>query len=302
MDFDALDGVNWSAQAARAGFPILVHYVRSGRRGITYGEWDAEIVARKLGKHVFLPQYGRPAGLIGDACAQYARHHGIAVPPINLMVINKRNGLPGHGANQYIQQFCRNTLGKRIDADRLSGVKKRAIIDQAQDEILGFRGWEEVLRSYALAEHPAPGSLPTNIGGKRRHPDPDGWHRGPESAQHKALKQRVIDDPSIVGLKKHAKGKSECRLWSGDRLDVYFTDADVAVEVKTSEAGFDELHRGIFQCVKYRAILRAQKIYNRRIPQGDCVLAIGGTLPAGLRETAALFGIAVFENLSRSRR
>lgn len=60
------------------------------------------------------------------------------------------------------------------------------------------------------------------------------------------------------------------------------------------------MHRGIFQCVKYRAVLRAQKIYDRLIPEG--VLAIGGTLPAGLRETAALFGIAVFENLSRSRR
>ncbi|MBY5836860.1 hypothetical protein J3P71_06205 [Rhizobium leguminosarum] len=297
MLFAKLDGDSWSARAARAGFPILVEYVREGNRNITYGQWDAEIVKRGLGKHVFLTQYGRPAGMIGDACAQYAENAGIAVPPINLMVVNKSNNLPGHGANYYIQQFCRTKIGREVDADKLTAGQKRTIIDQAQDEILAFRDWEKVLKAYGLTQSEAGKVIASGNKKKRRHPDPEGWHRGPESEAHKALKQRIIDNPRLVGLKRNAEGELERRLWSGDRLDVYFAEADLAVEVKAVEAGFDELHRGIFQCVKYKAVLRAQKIHDRQVPAGDSVLAIGGHLPSALREVAALFDVTVFENL-----
>ncbi|PYE93007.1 hypothetical protein C8J35_1164 [Rhizobium sp. PP-F2F-G38] len=84
-------------------------------------------------------------------------------------------------------------------------------------------------------------------------------------------------------------------FWLGDRLEVYFADLDLAVEINTRGAGSYELYRGIFQYVKYKAVLRAQKIHDRELPQGECVLAIGGRLPRRLCEVAALFGVRVFE-------
>jgi hypothetical protein len=68
----------------------------------------------------------------------------------------------------------------------------------------------------------------------------------------------LADHPEAVGaFGKFKEGKIECRLASGDRLDVLFTNdkTRLAAEVKTSDAPSDEVQRGVFQCVKYRAIL-----------------------------------------------
>ncbi|MDQ1109307.1 hypothetical protein QE424_002466 [Stenotrophomonas rhizophila] len=46
----------------------------------------------------------------------------------------------------------------------------------------------------------------------------------------------------------------------------------LAVEVKTSTCSEDDLMRGVYQCVKYRAILRAEQLATRRVPNGDAVL------------------------------
>ena len=97
----------------------------------------------------------------------------------------------------------------------------------------------------------------------------------PESEAHKCLKQRIASNPTIVGLKANENGEQEKRLWSGDEVDVYFKRSAVAVEIKAGNAGVSELHRGVFQCVKYKAILCAQQISEGHIPTADCRLAIG---------------------------
>jgi hypothetical protein len=68
-------------------------------------------------------------------------------------------------------------------------------------------------------------------------------------------------------------GRSEAVLSSGDRLDVLFDSGKqrLAVEVKTNTCSADELVCGIYQCVKYRAILRAEQFSARQIPNGDAV-------------------------------
>jgi len=94
------------------------------------------------------------------------------------------------------------------------------------------------------------------------------------------------------------RGQKEQILWSGDKVDVYFVESALAVEVKTQDARFDELHRGIFQCVKYKAVLRAQQIHDQKVPSADCVLAVGGKLPNGLQEIASLLQVRFFQNLA----
>lgn len=58
-----------------------------------------------------------------------------------------------------------------------------------------------------------------------------------------------------------ATGTNEKHLSSGDRLDAHFDNGKqrLAVEVKTSGCSEDELQRGVYQAVKYRAILRAEQ-------------------------------------------
>lgn len=69
-------------------------------------------------------------------------------------------------------------------------------------------------------------------------------------------------------------GRSEKGLSSGDRLDAYFDNGRLrlAVEVKASHASDDELMRGVYQCIKYRAVLRAEQQAMRLVPNGNAVL------------------------------
>lgn len=56
-------------------------------------------------------------------------------------------------------------------------------------------------------------------------------------------------------------------LLSGDRVDVvYCTDEEVlAIEVKSRVSSWEDLRRGIYQCVKYRAVLKAQERGSRTV-------------------------------------
>ena len=293
MQLSIRDGDSWTKRTARNGFPILVEYARD-RREITYGGWNDEIVRRGLGSHYPARLYGLPAGEIGKACEEYARATGTSVPPINLMVVNKETRLPGNGAHNYFIRFCSDYLERDVRPDQLSTSERRALIEHAQKEIFDFPSWGDVLTACGLTETTALPSKP-----KRRQPQKTGWNTGPESEQHKCLKRLVADNPAWVGLKAEKKGEQEHPLWSGDRIDVYFERVAVGIEVKAADAGFDEIHRGIFQCVKYKAVMQAQQIHDRQIPTADCLLALGGALPKELREVADLLKVCCYDRLAQ---
>ena len=295
MRISILDGDSWTKRTARAGFPILVEYARS-RQEITYGEWNDEIVRRQLGPNGSPRLYGWPAGSIGDACEDYAAKTGVPVPPINLIVVNKKTRMPGSGANNYFRRYCTYRLGRDVNPERLDPHDKRALINCAKKEIFDFPSWGDVLAACGLAE-----TTPPRARQKRHRPQQDRWSTGPESDEHKRLKQMIADDPALVDLRSEEKGDQEHPLWSGDRLDVYFKKAAVGVEVKTSNAGFDEIHRGVFQCVKYKAVMQAQQIHNRQIPTADCLLAIGGALPEELQDIVALFDLRCYAQLAQTK-
>lgn len=295
MEISRLDGDSWTKRTARAGFPILVEYART-RQEITYGDWNDEIVRRELGPHRSARLYGWPAGSIGDACEDYAAKTGVPVPPINLMVVNKNTGVPGSGADNYFRRYCANRLGRVVNPRRLNPREKRALIDRAKKEIFDFPSWGDVLAACGLAE-----TTPSRPKKKRRRPRRSGWSTGPESDEHKRLKQMIAADAALVDLQSKEKGEQEHPLWSGDWLDVYFKKAAVGVEVKTSNAGFDEIHRGIFQCVKYKAVLQAQQIHDREIPTADCLLALGGALPEELTDIVNLFDVRCYVQLAQTK-
>jgi len=295
MRISKLDGEIWTKRTARIGFPILVEYARE-RREITYSEWNDEIVRRKLGPNGSPRVYGWPAGSIGDACEDYAKKTGVPVPPINLIVVNKKTRIPGSGSDNYFRRYCANRLGRNVNPRNLNPQEKRALIDIAKEEIFNFLSWGDVLAACGLAE-----TKPPRLERKRRRPRKVGWSTGPESDEHKWLKQMIANNPTLVDLQSNEQGIQEHPLWSGDRLDVYFKKETVGVEVKASNARFDEIHRGIFQCVKYKAVMQAQQIYDRQIPTADCLLALGGALPGKLQSIVTLFNLRCYSQLAQTK-
>ena len=236
------------------------------------------------------------AGLIGDACKEYADKTGTRTPEINLMVVNKTTRIPGKGAGLYIKRFCKESLGRRVDPEELAAREKRAIVARAAKEIFDFADWEGVLEAYGLAAARS-GRRRTKARPKPVRPNRKQWHTGPESDAHKRLKRRIASDPRLVGVKRRGTGEEEQWLWSGDEVDVYFKGAAVAVEVKAGNAARGELHRGVFQCIKYKAVIEAQQISEGEVPTADCRLAIGGRLPDDLRGLCERLGVESFDEL-----
>ena len=107
-------------------------------------------------------------------------------------------------------------------------------------------------------------------------------------------------NPQWVGLPNRlSPGKVEASLYSGDSLDVLFSGGDrrIAVEVKGASAPKDEVIRGLFQCVKYEAVLHAEALVAGSRANCESVLALGGSFPDELTRLKHTLGVKVFDNL-----
>ena len=124
-----------------------------------------------------------------------------------------------------------------------------------------------------------------------------------EGRAHKRLKNYIAQHPEAVGLGESlAPGKTEYKLPSGDIPDVLFRGAQccIAVEVKSDNSNEDDLKRGIFQCVKYREILRARRDLEGGTYEVDAILALEGSLSSTeLISAKDQLGVKVVENIGR---
>lgn len=102
-----------------------------------------------------------------------------------------------------------------------------------------------------------------------------------EGKEHKKLKEYIYNHPEALGIKNVRDKSMERILLSGDRLDIYFALNDgsqIAVEVKPQTSPEADIMRGLFQCVKYKAILDAETKAYRNKGDNSVVLVIGGEL------------------------
>lgn len=85
--------------------------------------------------------------------------------------------------------------------------------------------------------------------------------RSGEGENHRKLREWVRDNPGAVEKRlAGARAETEVELLSGDCIDgvIDGESETVAVEVKSRDSNWADLKRGIYQCVKYRAVLRTQ--------------------------------------------
>ena len=77
---------------------------------------------------------------------------------------------------------------------------------------------------------------------------------------HRALRLWVYQNPAAIFPKlTQVTAQTEVLLPSADRIDVLYDAVGIrfAIEVKSKDSNEADLARGIYQCVKYRAVLRA---------------------------------------------
>lgn len=119
----------------------------------------------------------------------------------------------------------------------------------------------------------------------------------PESDAHKRLKEYVAAHPVVIGRGDwKTRGIVEYPLPSADRIDVLFQTpwTWLAAEVKAANAGAGDILRGLFQCVKYKALLQAEADIRQLQPAIEAVLVLEGELPSALIPARNILGITVY--------
>jgi hypothetical protein len=89
-------------------------------------------------------------------------------------------------------------------------------------------------------------------------------------------------------------------LPSGDCLDVSFRGNKVwvAAEVKSSISAEGDIVRGLFQCVKYRAVMEAVLLSESRPQNARALLVLESKLPPSLISLRNMLGVEVVEGVS----
>ena len=288
----ALQGDSWTRVTARSALPLLIWCAKNGRT-ITYGQLDREIVNRGLGHHVIAVQYGYPAGSIGNALIETEQEWGKPIPPLNAIIVNARNGLPGSGVNAYLERY--RQTDKRVDD--MSEGEKRAIVDEIHQEIFAYERWNDVLKEYGLC--PIQGGIMDEAfdADEIERPGRGGWSSEGESKQHKKVKDFVATNPDAVGLPRNTmRGQTEYLFASGDKADIVFKTKTgyLGVEVKSIISNDADLNRGLFQAVKYQSLLRAEQKAVLSPPTAQAVLVTERSLPTALQNLADILGIFIY--------
>lgn len=130
----ALVGDTWTAVTARNALPIVVRWAQHGEP-ITYGRLDAEIVRHRIGHHVMAVQYGYPAGAIGNALIELEKRWGMIIPPLNVIIVNAKDRLPGKGVDYYLKHYFKVKKG----AGKYSLTQRRAVVEEIQADVFAFK-------------------------------------------------------------------------------------------------------------------------------------------------------------------
>ena len=256
------------------------------RSTLTYGQAKRRLETEFEFDTIFPTSMGYPAGAVMDRL--------LAVEPdcplVNVLLVRQGDGMPGDGAGSFMASY--------LDKPRLATpgyrntylMRWRAACDEIATDVYAFRDWERV---YCEAfGHQLPATVPS---AGAEHDGIRHARRG-EGPNHQALRLWIKENPRRV-RRAYAdfRTDTEVILESADRVDVvyYGSTSTVVIEVKSLDSDDTDLRRGVFQCIKYRAVMEAMD--TRSETQVVPVLVTQAPLPGDLGELVRRHGIRHFK-------
>ncbi len=257
---------------------------------ITYGEIAERLT---IDMHLNGPVFSLHPGPVVGTLMHRILEIDANAPLLNLLVVSTA-GKPGEGADGFI----RERFGLPDNDEPIP--QRDKLIEEEAKRVFAFKQWPRIYRQLFKAEPPQIDPLTLIQGTEADGMPPNtsrGGHGGPaESPEHKALKAYVLHNPLCVGVPATPDdSKDEFMLLSGDEVDVFFETRDAAylVEVKSVRSNERDFERGVYQCVKYRAVFEAQRASltpNLRI---QAILALEEKPPQSIKTLAKNNGVRV---------
>lgn len=271
----------------RFAMAMLLNCLKGGESFVTYGAIRDELQYQLGIDTIFPTQIGYVAGSLMNQILEVDQK----APLINAL-ITRPNGLPGVGVGSYFANRYKVPAYNKWKS--VAPEKKRALVEREREKVLRYGRWEQInsrlfgkgteklLRKREGAEADGLPKNGRNYGGE------------PESEEHKKLKAWVAANPHKIGIgKSFGKGVPESALLSGDTVDVLFNDGTnyFTVEVKSCRSNDDDFRRGIYQCVKYRAVKQAEHHPNKATVRA--ILVTERELNEELKARARLLNVSV---------
>lgn len=222
----------------RKAIPVLIYWAKSGQTEHTYDD-----LIKSLGYKRF-SGIGHVLGAVQEVINLLAVKKDKDIPTLNSLCKDKKDKIPSQGFDYVISQY--NSFSKD---------EKRRFVKLLDSAAVAYPHWDWVLKELGLSEYKP--FTKTEI---EEITNPKRGHGVGEGEEHKKLKEYICSHPEAIGATNVVSRKTEHLLPSGDKLDVYFELEDgsrLAVEVKSSISNDADITRGIFQCVKYKAVMSA---------------------------------------------
>ncbi|WHQ44829.1 hypothetical protein [Alcaligenes faecalis] len=266
---------------ARAALPILVRQAEAATP-ISYSSLAQELGMPNPRNLNFV------LGSIGQTLERLQLKKERPIPPIQCLVVNKTTGLPGDGIGWFVV--------KKEDFSKLSLKRRREIVQSELQRIYAYSNWQDLLEELNLEPLAQDFTPELNAASS--------FYGSGESKEHRELKEFVAKHPTTIGL-PHAtpKGKTEVRLASGDCLDISFRTKStwIAAEIKSVISPPSDIARGIFQCVKYRAVLDAELLSKSQPQNSRAILVLGGCMPSHLIPLANILGVEFVQCITAAK-
>lgn len=278
---DNMHGKRLYQKRAREALPVLVRQAEA-REKIFYGDLAEELNIPNPKTLNF------PLGSIGKTLQEIGKSWKEKIPPIQCLVVNKNTGLPGEGISGFISD--------ENEFRKLSTGKKDALVRGVLAKVFGYDKWDSVLEELGLE----PALIPESVIQEVAKSALSKRGSGGEGREHKKLKQYIENNPQSIGIgARNWETEIEKDLPSGDFIDVSFESKRrwIGVEVKSKISDEGDIQRGLYQCVKYQAVMKAYSSVQPRQKDVKVILALGCKLPKRLISVRNTLGVEVVENV-----
>ena len=262
----------------RLMIPVMIHWAKTGHNEHTYGD-----LAHAIGKSKF-SGIGHALYFVQQVLDNLSTKSSREIPTLNSLCKNAKTMLPSEGFEFVSPQY--NDLDENGKCVFVKGLDSNA---------MNFPHWDWVLKELELKE-----AVPFTEEQLEAIKNPRCIYGG-EGEEHKILKEYICQHPESINYKDVDFAETEHILPSGDRLDVYFELSDgthVALEVKPSISPDQDIARGVFQCVKYYAVMDALRNIECKDYEIKVLLVTAGNFSSQNKELAEELDVEYVENFN----